>query len=162
MLFLDFNFIIGVITLIYSFNRHESCNLGIYPNDNFFLESFFVYLWPGELGGGTFLNKVDKNRINAIDFSKWGVNNSNGIFFGFWPMVIGGFFLYASYYGTDQTQNNVFSSKTIQSKIRFFLMLYFVSSHLTYCFMGLVLGTLFINDISFQKTNLVIKVISIH
>ena len=60
-----------------------------------------------ELGGiDNFLTQVDKDRITAVDFSKWGFSNKNNDDeFGFWPMVIGGFFLYASYYGTDQTQS---------------------------------------------------------
>ena len=68
-----------------------------------------------ELGGiESFMSKIDKSRIDAIDFSKWGFSNSNGDdAFGFWPMVIGGIFLYASYYGTDQTQSQRLLSQKI-------------------------------------------------
>ena len=31
----------------------------------------------------------------------WGVDGQD---YGFWPMLFGGFFLYAAYYGCDQSQ----------------------------------------------------------
>ncbi|HXV80305.1 MAG TPA: hypothetical protein VEG60_10540, partial [Candidatus Binatia bacterium] len=37
-----------------------------------------------------------------LDFSRWGLNQEGT--YAFWPMVFGGFFLYASYYGCDQSQ----------------------------------------------------------
>ena len=40
-------------------------------------------------------------RLNALQFS-WGLQDSGN--YGFWPMLIGGFFLYAAYYGCDQSQ----------------------------------------------------------
>ncbi len=45
---------------------------------------------------------IDPARLAILDFSQTGVGDGGE--FGFWPMVIGGFFLYASYYGTDQSQ----------------------------------------------------------
>ncbi len=45
---------------------------------------------------------VDPDRIRAIDFSAHGLGD--GQTYAFWPMLIGGFFLYVSYYGVDQTQ----------------------------------------------------------
>jgi len=39
-------------------------------------------------------------RLQVIDFN-WGLQE--GEEYGFWPMLIGGFFLYVSYYGCDQT-----------------------------------------------------------
>jgi len=41
-------------------------------------------------------------RRNAIDFSHHGLGDGEN--FAFWPMLLGGFFLYVSYYGCDQSQ----------------------------------------------------------
>ena len=151
--------IIGVITLIYSFQGGMKAVIwgDVIQMIILFLGIVLCLIYGlSELGGvETFLTKVDKNRITAIDFSKWGINNSNGKdAFGFWPMVIGGFFLYASYYGTDQTQTQrLLSSKNLDTikKLIFSNAFFRFPVTLTYCFMGLVLGTLFINDISFQE-----------
>ena len=151
--------IIGAITLVYSFQGGMKAVIwGDVIQMIILFLGIILCLFYGlsELGGiETFLNKVDKSRITAIDFSKWGINNSNGNdAFGFWPMVIGGFFLYASYYGTDQTQSQrLLSSKNLDTikKLIFSNAFFRFPITLTYCIMGLVLGTLFINDISFQE-----------
>lgn len=44
----------------------------------------------------------DPSRTNTIDFSSTGLGDGNT--YNFWAMTIGGFFLYASYYGCDQSQ----------------------------------------------------------
>ena len=70
-------------------------------------------------------------------------------------MVIGGFFLYASYYGTDQTQSQrLLSSKNMGTikKLLFANALFRFPITLTYCIMGLILGTLFFQDIGFQNS----------
>jgi len=41
-------------------------------------------------------------RLKVFDFTSTGLGD--GQTFGFWPMLIGGFFLYLSYYGCDQSQ----------------------------------------------------------
>ena len=41
-------------------------------------------------------------RLQILRFDQWGLDGEST--YGFWPMLIGGFFLYASYYGTDQSQ----------------------------------------------------------
>jgi len=41
-------------------------------------------------------------RLKVFDFQSTGLGD--GKTFGFWPMLIGGFFLYLSYYGCDQSQ----------------------------------------------------------
>jgi SSS family transporter len=41
-------------------------------------------------------------RTKILHFDQWGL--SPAATYGFWPMLVGGFFLYASYYGTDQSQ----------------------------------------------------------
>ena len=52
-------------------------------------------------GWSGFTASVDPSRLKIMDFSKFGFNNDE---YGMLPMLLGGFFLYASYYGTDQTQ----------------------------------------------------------
>ena len=69
-----------------------------------------------ELGGiEKFIELVDKDRLQVVNFEKLSfTNSSKNDEFGFWPMIIGGFFLYASYYGTDQTQSQrLLSSKNM-------------------------------------------------
>ncbi|MEL0314559.1 MAG: sodium:solute symporter [Halieaceae bacterium] len=48
------------------------------------------------------LNDFDPQRRQAIDLSHHGFGD--GQTFAFWPMLVGGFFLYVSYYGCDQSQ----------------------------------------------------------
>ena len=108
-----------------------------------------------ELGGiEKFFELVDKERLEVVNFEKLGFSNiSKNDEFGFWPMLIGGFFLYASYYGTDQTQSQrLLSSKNMETikKLLFANAIFRFPITLTYCIMGLVLGTLFYQDPSFQ------------
>jgi SSS family solute:Na+ symporter len=54
--------------------------------------------------GGLFamLDNLDVQRRAVLDFSHHGFGD--GQTFAFWPMLFGGFFLYLSYYGCDQSQ----------------------------------------------------------
>jgi len=45
---------------------------------------------------------ADQLRLKVFDLSTTGLGDGNT--FAFWPMLIGGFFLYLSYYGCDQSQ----------------------------------------------------------
>ena len=45
---------------------------------------------------------LDAERFRAVDFAAHGLGDGKD--FGFWPLLIGGFFLYVSYYGCDQSQ----------------------------------------------------------
>lgn len=151
--------IIGVITMIYSFQG--GMKAVIWGDVIQMLILFFgiiICLVYGlsELGGfDNFLTHVDTDRLTAVDFSKWGFNNADkNDEFGFWPMVIGGFFLYASYYGTDQTQSQRLLSAKGMPTIKKLLLangLLRFPITLTYCIMGLVLGTLLLQDFSFQE-----------
>ena len=150
--------IIGVITMIYSFQG--GMRAVIWGDVIQMLILFFgivICLGYGisELGGfENFLTNVDQDRLTAVDFSKWGFNNADqSDEFGFWPMVIGGFFLYASYYGTDQTQTQRLLSAKGMGTIKKLLLangLFRFPITLTYCIMGLVLGTLLLQDLGFQ------------
>lgn len=82
----------------------------------------------------------DKSRLLAIDFKSTGFGD--GKTFAFWPMVLGGLFLYFSYYGCDQGESQrILTTPTpgaaqkalfMNGILRFFLVL-------TYCFFGLLL-----------------------
>lgn len=48
------------------------------------------------------IHNFNPERLKALDFSGTGLGD--GATFAFWPMLIGGFFLYVSYYGCNQTQ----------------------------------------------------------
>ncbi|MFQ5823077.1 MAG: sodium/solute symporter [bacterium] len=54
------------------------------------------------LGGNISSIYIEPTRLNAVDFSHHGFGD--GQTFAFWPMLIGCFFLYMSYYGCDQSQ----------------------------------------------------------
>ncbi|GGG18273.1 sodium:solute symporter [Dokdonia pacifica] len=150
--------IIGIITMIYSFQGGMKAVIwGDVIQMTILFLGIVICLFYGlsELGGfDNFLTHVDKDRINTVDFSKWGFNNADGNdAFGFWPMVIGGFFLYASYYGTDQTQSQrLLSAKNMPTLKKLLLAngLFRFPITLVYCIMGLVLGTLLFQDTSFQ------------
>ena len=79
-------------------------------------------------------------RITVFDFSATGLGD--GQTFAFWPMLIGGLFLYLSYYGCDQSQaQRLLTTKNVKEAqksllingiMRFFLVL-------TYCAVGVLL-----------------------
>ncbi len=150
--------IIGVITLVYSFQGGMKAVIwgDVIQMVILFLGIVICLVYGiSELGGfENFLTNVDQDRLIAVDFNKWGFDNANGDDeFGFWPMVIGGFFLYASYYGTDQTQSQrLLSSKGMPTIKKLLLAngLFRFPLTLTYCVMGLVLGTLLLQDLGFQ------------
>jgi len=151
--------IIGVITLVYSFQGGMKAVIwgDVIQMIILFLGIVICLIYGiSELGGfDNFLTHVDKDRLTAVDFSKWGFNNGDKQDeFGFWPMVIGGFFLYASYYGTDQTQSQRLLSASGMPTIKKLLLangLFRFPLTLTYCIMGLVLGTLLLQDAGFQE-----------
>jgi SSS family transporter len=84
---------------------------------------------------------LEPSRFQILDFSQWGFSSDGQ--YGFWPMVLGGFFLYISYYGTDQSQvqrelsvgskTNVKKSLLVNAFGRFPLVL-------SYCLMGIFVG----------------------
>ena len=85
--------------------------------------------------------RFDSRRLQAVDFGHHGLGD--GKTYAFWPMLLGGFFLYLSYYGCDQTQaQRELSTRSVDdTRQALFLdgMLRFplVGS---YCFLGVCLG----------------------
>ncbi len=102
--------------------------------------------------GGS-LSNINPDRLQVIQ-NNFGLNGGE---YGIWPMIIGGFFLYASYYGTDQTQAQRLLSAKNEKTIRTLLFangMLRLPVVLVYCIMGLVLGGFilvapdFLNEIS--------------
>ena len=102
---------------------------------------FAIYISLDIIGGyDAAMSAFDSKRLQAIDFSHTGFDGKD---FAFWPMLIGGFFLYVAYYGTDQTQvQRQLSTKDskgtnmslfLNGMLRFPLVL-------TYCFLGICIG----------------------
>jgi SSS family transporter len=110
-----------------------------------------IILWAGSLlaivilmgmldGDALSLLKTQPQRLRVFDFSATGLGD--GKTFGFWPMLIGGFFLYLSYYGCDQSQaQRLLTTATpreaqkallMNGALRFLLVL-------TYCAFGVLL-----------------------
>jgi SSS family transporter len=94
------------------------------------------------LGGGVHaLVDVDPDRLAVLRFTAHGLGD--GATYAFWPMLIGGFFLYLSYYGCDQTQaqrilaaadeNRARRALAVGALVRFPLVL-------TYCVFGVMLA----------------------
>jgi SSS family transporter len=86
----------------------------------------------------------------TLDFSGWGFRE--GETFTFWPMLIGGLFLYVSYYGCDQTQvqrelstpsaDDSNMSLFINGLLRFPLVI-------TYCLVGVAIGAYLVRNPEF-------------
>ncbi|MGB7951347.1 MAG: sodium/solute symporter [Candidatus Binatia bacterium] len=93
------------------------------------------------VGWGAAWASLEPQRLEILDFSHWGLTPEGT--YGFWPMTIGGFFLYASYYGCDQSQvqreltvgniDDVRKSLLINAFGRFPIVL-------LYCLMGVFVG----------------------
>lgn len=139
--------ITGVIAIIYDYMGgikavilSDVIQMGI-----LFLGFLFCCYYALDLlgGWGEFTGNLDPERLTAVDFSNIGIGS--GEEFGFWPMVLGGFFLYASYYGCDQSQaQRILSSMNMKDVRKALLFNGFCRfpTVLLYCGMGLLIGTL--------------------
>ena len=96
-----------------------------------------------EIGGFVPLLAVygdDPERFRILDF-RWGFGSGQD--YAFWPMLLGGFFLYISYYGCDQSQVQRELSVGSVDDVRRSLLLNAIARFplvLLYCMMGLLLG----------------------
>ena len=147
--------VIGLVTLIYSYQG--GMKAVVYGDMIQMIILFggivicFFYAL-SEIGGwDVFTEQVDKQRLLAVDFGSLGFRKGES--FGFWPMLVGGFFLYASYYGTDQSQVqrllSADSLKTVRKTLMVNGLLRFPIT-LSYCIMGLVIGTLAFSSADFM------------
>ena len=138
--------LVGVVTLAYSYQG--GMKAVVYGDMIQMIILFAGILICGivglsHIGGWEGLSaNIDPARLNAVNFEAVGIGGDGG--FGFLPMVFGGFFLYASYYGTDQSQvQRLLSAKdlsTVRKTLLFNGMARFPIT-LLYCLMGLVVGT---------------------
>ena len=96
-----------------------------------------LWLLTVEVGG---LHLLFEQRTTALEFS-WGLNHSGH--YGFWPMLIGGLFLYIAYYGCDQSQaQRVLAAASPEATRRVLLLngLLRFPLVLLYCLLGLALA----------------------
>ena len=135
----------GIVTIIYSYQGGMKAVVwGDVIQMIILIMGILVCIGYGlHLQGGwdAFVSNVDKTRLDVIDFN-WGF--AEGEEFGFWPMLIGGFFLYISYYGCDQSQaQRSLSGKSLKEvqKALMFNGLFRFPVTLAYCIMGLIIGT---------------------
>lgn len=101
-------------------------------------------------GWSKFVEQVDHSRLLVIDFTSFGFDGRE---YGFWPMLIGGIFLYVSYYATDQTQAQRILSAKDEGTVRNLLLyngLFRFPITLAYCTGGLVLATFAKTDAAFS------------
>lgn len=147
--------LIGIVTMIYSYQGGMKA---VVYGDMIQMIILFIGIiicfsfGLSYLGGWSeFMAQVDTERITAVEFSSLGFNGDE---FGFWPMLIGGFFLYVSYYGTDQSQVqrllSASSMKTMKQTLLCNGLMRFPIT-LAYCLMGLVLGTLAMSQTDFMS-----------
>lgn len=137
--------IICVVTLIYSLKG--GLKVVVYTDVvQMFIKFFGILVCLGfalyNIGGwDAFMQHVDINRTKVINVNSMGFRGDS---FGFFPMVFGGFVLYASYYGCDQTQvQRALAAQSLKEVRKMYLLngivRFFVT--LTYCITGLIVGT---------------------
>ena len=101
----------------------------------------FVMLVSEAGGFWTMFESIPSERLRTVDFANHGLGD--GATFAFWPMLFGGFFLYVSYYGCDQSQvqRELCAKSVDESKHSLFLngLLRFPLV-LLYCLVGVGIG----------------------
>lgn len=119
-------------------------------------------------GWEAFAQHLDRNRLQVVRFSRTGFDGTE---YGFWPMLLGGIFLYCSYYGVDQTQAQRILSARDEGTVKKLLLfngLFRFPVTLSYCFAGLLLGTFYTLNADFaalvpeEKPDLMVPVFLTH
>jgi len=108
-----------------------------------------------DLMGGwhIFVENVDTNRLNILEFSNFGIGD--GREFGVLPMIMGGFFLYTSYYGCDQSQAQRMLTARDMGQVRKALMfngMFRFPLVMLYSVMGLIIGTFALTNPEFLNS----------
>jgi len=102
---------------------------------------------------------LSPERLKILDFHHWGTSPQGE--YAFWPMAIGGIFLYASYYGCDQSQvQRQLSVKTLEG-VRKSLLLNALGRFpvvLLYCIMGVLVGAVIASPEALAKISSIINV----
>ncbi len=99
---------------------------------------------------------LDPQRLRILDFSRWGFSDEGA--YAFWPMTIGGMFLYASYYGCDQSQVQRELTVSDVSGVRKSLMFNALGRFplvLLYCLMGIFVGAVMMQPESLHQISAV-------
>jgi len=144
--------IISVITIIYSWQGGMKA---VVWGDAIQMIILFVGLIVCLIYGWSHLSATgepitfDPSRLEVIDLN-WGIGA--GEEYGLFPMIIGGLFLYISYYGCDQTQAQRMLSAKNEGTIRKLLLangLLRFPVVLIYCLMGLIIGELVMSSPEF-------------
>ncbi|MEL6845573.1 MAG: sodium transporter, partial [Bacteroidota bacterium] len=147
--------IIGIVTLVYSYQGGmKAVVYGDMIQMIILMIGIVICMVAGlhYLGGwDVFAERLDPARLQAVNFSSMGF--SKGDEFGFWPMLIGGFFLYVSYYGTDQSQvQRLFSAQDMGTVRKTLLANGLIRFPITffYSLMGLVIGVFAMSNADFM------------
>jgi SSS family transporter len=101
-------------------------------------------------GWDSFVEHLDPRRLQVIDFGNGGFDGRE---YGFWPMLLGGVFLYTAYYGTDQTQaQRILAARDEQTVRRLLLFNGLMRFPITfaYCTGGLILGAFALANPAFR------------
>ena len=145
--------LIGVVTLLYSLQGGmKAVVYGDAVQMVIIILGTLVCAYVGmtQLGGfDRFLQLVPSDRLTAVNFSSLGFSGDS---FGFFPMVLGGIILYASYYGCDQSEaQRALSAKSDKElrKMMFANGIFRFPITLLYCASGLIVGTLAFSDAEF-------------
>jgi SSS family solute:Na+ symporter len=143
---------IGVFSLLYT-------SMGGLAADVWTDVSQLIVLWAGIFiaagfvlaqGGITLLTAIPPDRLQTIV-----LESTEQSTFTFWPMLIGGFFLYMSYYGCDQSQAQRLLAARSEGDARTALFLNGLLRFplvLTYCLFGLLLAGLLQIDNAFAQS----------
>lgn len=148
--------IIGVVTLIYCYQGGmKAVVYGDVIQMIILFGGIVICLGAGLyfLGGwDAFIQNLDRSRLTAVNFQSMGFEKGDE--FGFWPMLIGGLFLYMSYYGTDQSQvQRLFSAQdsgTVRTTLLSNGLMRFPITFV-YSVMGLVIGTMVATQPEFRQ-----------
>ena len=137
--------IIGVVTIIYSLQG--GMKAVVWSDTIQMILIFFGVIVVGgyalyNLGGvDVFLANVDTTRLTVLRTDSFGFSGDE---WGLMPMIFGGFVLYASYYGCDQTQAQRTLSAKSEATVRTILLANGLARFpivFLYCTAGLILGT---------------------
>lgn len=142
--------VVGVITLIYSTSGGmKAVVYGDAIQMVLIFGGLLLVAWYAldDIGGfEVFWREVDPARLRAVDVSSFGFSGDE---FGLLPMLFGGFVLYASYYGCDQTQaQRLLSARDLKDARRVLFANGVLRFPLVvlYCFTGLIVGLAFAKD----------------
>ncbi len=148
--------IISVVTLIYSYQGGMKA---VVWGDAIQMIILFAGLIICLIVGYNMLQELNEfngfatDRLQVIDLSNFGIYNNEN--YGFLPMLLGGIFLYLSYYGTDQTQAQRLLSAKNEGTIKKLLLangLLRFPVVFVYCIMGLIIGYLVSNIPEFYNS----------